>query len=58
MGRYNRYKKTFQWVKKEVYGISKIDIQWLLEYYQVCILNRQNITKTLFQPIVVKEVIA
>ena len=57
-GGYNGYKKTFQRVKKEVYGISRTDIQWLLEHCQVCMLNRQNVTRAPLQPMEVKEIMA
>ncbi len=35
IGGHNGYKKTFQRVKREVYGISRDDVQWLLEHCQV-----------------------
>ncbi len=54
---HNGYKKTFQRVKKEVFGISRADVQWLLEHCQVCIVNRQNTTRAPLQPIVVTEVL-
>ena len=50
---HNGYKKTFQRVKKEVFGISRADVQWLLEHCQVCMVNRQNITRAPLQPIIV-----
>ncbi len=49
--------KTFQPVKKEVFGISRVDVQWLLEHCQVCIVNKQNTTQAPLQPIVVTEVL-
>lgn len=41
-----------------MYGISRNDVQWLLEHCQVCILNCQNFTSASLQPILVKEVMA
>ncbi len=55
-GGHNRYKKTYQRAKNEAYGISKDDVQWLLEYFQVCMVNRQNITCASLQPIVALNV--
>lgn len=43
-GGHNEYKKTFQRVKKEVFGISRADVRWLLEHCQVCMVNRRNTT--------------
>ncbi len=57
-GGHNSYKKTYQQVKKEVFGISRAEVQWLLEHCQVYMLNRQNTTCTLLQPIVVREILA
>ncbi len=54
-GGHNSYKKTFQQVKKGVFGISKADVQWLLEHCQVCIMNKQNTTRSFLQPIVVTK---
>ena len=54
---HNGYKKTFQRVKKEVFGISRADVQWLLEHCQVCMVNRQNTTWAPLQSIVVTEVL-
>ena len=54
---HNSYKKTFQQVKREVFGISRADVQWLHEYCQVCIVNRQNTRRALLQPIVITEVL-
>ena len=56
-GDHNGNKKTFQRVKKEVVGISRADVQWLLEHCQVCMMNWQNTTQALLQPIVVTEVL-
>ena len=56
-GGHNGYKKTYQRVKKEVHGISRDDVQWLLEHCQVCLVNRQNSTRAPLQPIVVTEVL-
>ncbi len=44
-------------MKKEVFGISRVDVQWLLEHCQVCMVNRQNTTRAPLQPIVVSEVL-
>lgn len=56
---HNGYKKTFQWVKREVFGISRAEVQWLLEHCQVCMLNvQQNTTRALLQPIVVRDILA
>ena len=57
-GSHNSYKKLFQRVKKEVFGISRAEIQGLVEYCQVCLLKRQNTTSALLQPIVVGEILA
>ncbi len=43
-------------MKNEAYGICRDDIQWLLEHYQVCMVNCQNITRAPLQPIVVLDV--
>ena len=56
-GGHNGHKKAFQRVKKEIFGISRADVQWLLEHCQVCMVNRQNTTRALLQPIVVTEVL-
>lgn len=56
-GGHNEYKKTFQRVKKEVLGISRADVRWLLEHCQVCMVNRRNTTRAPLQPIVVTEVL-
>ncbi len=55
-GGHNGYKKTYQRVKNEAYGISRDDVQWLLEHCQVCMVNRQNITRAPLQPIVALNV--
>ncbi len=55
-GGYNRYEKKIQKVKNEAYGISRDDVQWLLEYCQICIVNRQNITRSPLQPIMTLDV--
>ncbi len=39
-------------MKNEAYGISKSDVQWLLEHFQVYMVNCQNITRAPLQPIV------
>ena len=57
-GGHKGYKKTFQQVKKEVFGISRAEVQWLLEHCQVCLLNRQNTMRAPLQPIVVREILA
>ena len=57
-GGHNGYKETFQQVKKKVFGISRAEIQWLREYCQVCMLNRQNTTHALLQPIVIRKILA
>ena len=44
-------------MKKEVFGISRADVQWLFEHCQICMVNKQNTTQAPLQPIVVKEVI-
>ncbi len=44
-------------MKKEVHGISKNDVQWLLEYNQVCLVNHQNSTRALIQSIIVTELL-
>ncbi len=44
--------------EKKVFGISRAEVQWLLENCQVCILNRQNTICTPLQPIVVREILA
>ena len=54
---HNSYKKTFQQVKKGVFGISKAGVKWLLEHCQVCMIDKQNITLAPLQPIVVTELL-
>ena len=44
-------------MKKKVFGISKADVRWLLEYCQVFIVNKQNTAWAPLQPIVVIEVL-
>ncbi len=56
-GDHDGYKKTYQRVIKRVHGISRDDVQWLLEHCQVCLVNRQNSTRAPLQPIVVTEVL-
>lgn len=46
----NGYKKTYQLAKKEVNGIFRDDVQWLL-------VNCQNSTRAPLQPIIVTEVL-
>ncbi len=58
VGGHNGYKETFQQVKKKVFGISRAEIQWLREHCQVCMLNRQNTTHALLQPIVIRKILA
>ncbi len=41
---HNGYKKTFPRVKKEVFGIFRADVPWLLEHCQVYMVNTQNTT--------------
>ena len=55
-GGHNGYKKTYQQVKNEAYGISMDNVQWLLEHCQVCMVNRQNITRISLQSIVALDV--
>ena len=43
-------------MKNEAYEISMNDVQWLLEYCQVCIVNYQNTTRALLQLIVAHDV--
>ena len=54
---HNGFKKTFQQVKKEVFGISRADVQLLLDHCQVCIVNWQKTTQAPLQPIVVTVVL-
>ena len=56
MGGHKRYKKTYQRVKNEAYGISRNDVQWSLKHCQVCMINCQNITRTSLQPILALDV--
>lgn len=49
-------KKEFLASEKKSFGISRVDIQWLLEHFQVSIVNKQNTTWTPLQPIVVTEI--
>ncbi len=44
-------------MKKEVFEISRADVQWLLEHCQVCLVNEQNTTHAPLQSIVVTEVL-
>ncbi len=44
-------------MKKEVFGISRADDQWLLEHCEVCMVNRYNTTRAPLQPIVVTEIL-
>ena len=37
---HNDYQKMFQRVKKELFGISRAEVQWLLEHCQVYMLRR------------------
>lgn len=56
---HNGYKKTFQRVKREVFGISRAEVRWLLEHCQVCMLNvQQNTTRAFLQPNVVRDILA
>ena len=55
-GGHNGYKKTYRRVKNKAYGISKDDVQCLIEHSQVCIVNRQNITHALLQSIMTPDV--
>lgn len=55
---HNSYKKTFQQVKKEVFGISRAEILWLLKHCQVYMFNRQNTTRAFLQPILIRKILA
>ncbi len=55
---HNSYKKTFQRMKKEVFIISIAEVQWLLEYCQVCLLKTQNTTRAHLKHIIVREILA
>lgn len=47
----------YQYVTKEIHGISRDDLQWLLEHCQACLVNLQNSTRAPYQPIIMTEVL-
>jgi hypothetical protein len=55
-GGHNGYRKRFDAVHEELYGLKRNDVKWLINHCQLCQVNRSNSTRAPLNPIIATEV--
>ena len=48
-------KKTWQHIQEHYAGISRDEVQWVINHCQICVVNASNKAKGPLQPIIVND---
>ena len=49
--RHADYKKTYKAVYRDVYGINREEVEWFIDYYRRCEINKPNYSRASLQSI-------